>query len=344
MEHDECDLGDDRLCLVCLASRDDLGPVSIRRIISGARGAGLSLCEALRLPQSELSARLGLAPTLAAAVAAIRSPRLQGQAILKDLESTGGRAVFEGDEHYSPSLPACLGRAAPPVLFVAGEPAILSSPCVAVVGSRTPSREALAAARAFAASLAAAGDTVVSGGAQGIDAAGHQGAITAGATAVVPPRGILRFKWRELGLDESWDGRWCVVGQFPPRDGWRTKYALIRNRTIVALCRAVVAFEPRERGGTQHSCAAALDMRKPLFVASAATDGARRRGLERLVRAGAVALDPRDMPTAEDFERLVRDCQPPPGAAQLPLLEAGNAAEWGRAASAGDQFPTTDDG
>ena len=136
------DLGDDRLCLVCLASRDDLGPVSMRRIISSARGAGLSLCEALRLPPPELSARLGIAPTLTAAAAGIRSAGLQGQAMLEDLESTGVRAVFEGDEHYPPSLPACMGGAAPPVTSsqrpMTGDRVLADrgrNMCVLVVGS-----------------------------------------------------------------------------------------------------------------------------------------------------------------------------------------------------------------
>ena len=67
----------------------------------------------------------------------------------------------------------------------------------------------------------------------------------------------------------------------------------------MALSDAVVAFEPRDRGGTRHSSIAALQMGKALFVVSAAHQGAKGRGLKQLVRLGAVALDPDRMPDAE---------------------------------------------
>jgi predicted Rossmann fold nucleotide-binding protein DprA/Smf involved in DNA uptake len=113
---------------------------------------------------------------------------------------------------------------------------------------------------------------------------------------------------------------WCCIGQFPPHAGWQAAYALIRNRTIVALADAVVAFEPRDRGGTWHSSLNALQMRKPLFVVSAARRGARGRGLQRLVRLGAVALDPRIMPDPDEVDRLAAEYSPPPAVDQLPLF------------------------
>ena len=76
---------------------------------------------------------------------------------------------------YHPDYPALLRTApAPPLaLFVAGDPALLWHPAVAVVGSRSPTAGGRGNAAAFARALAAAGLAVVSGLARGIGAAAH---------------------------------------------------------------------------------------------------------------------------------------------------------------------------
>jgi predicted Rossmann fold nucleotide-binding protein DprA/Smf involved in DNA uptake len=123
------------------------------------------------------------------------------------------------------------------------------------------------------------------------------------------------FDLRSVGPES-----WCVLGQFPPQAGWRAAQALARNRTIVALSAAVVAFEPRDCGGTWHSSLTALRMGKPLFVVTACRRGARARGLKRLVRLGASALDADRMPDGPALASLMADYRPPPGADQLPLF------------------------
>ena len=69
----------------------------------------------------------------------------------------------------------------PPFLFVRGSLEPTDDRAIAVVGTRKPSEEGLAAARRIAASLADRGITVVSGMAEGIDTAAHAGASTPGA-------------------------------------------------------------------------------------------------------------------------------------------------------------------
>ena len=313
---------DDQLCLVCLASAEGVGAASIRRILEGARAQDVSLHETLRLPPDELVRRFGIKPKPASVIAGLRSPVAAGQAVLDSLARICARPVLEGSRDYPVRLLDFLGAAAPPALFVAGEPAVLARSSVAVVGSREPSKAALDATRTFAADQAAAGVTVVSGGAIGIDAAAHKAAIRVGATAVVPPVGIGRFRWRGVSERDKGRGQWCVLGQFPPFEGWRRRYALIRNRTIVALADAVVAFEPRDTGGTWHGCVTALQMRKPLFVVSTGRTAPHRHGLKRLARYGAVVLDPRVMPDHAAFRELVSVYRSLPKAAQLPLFNA----------------------
>jgi DNA processing protein len=280
----------------------------------------MPLHEVLALGEAELLA-IGLVRRAARAAAALPAPRLAAQAVLDQLDRLGARAVMAGTPDYPRRVAKCLGRQAPPVLFLAGDAALLHGPTMAVVGSRSPSGVAVGAARSLAAAEAAAGVVVVSGGARGIDTVGHTAALGSGAAVVVPPTGLARFRWHGVHRAALRPGTWCVVGQFPPMSGWRTEQALMRNRTIVALSDAVVAFEPRDTGGTWHTCTQTLRARRPLFVVSASREGAKGRALRRLVRMGAAALDAAMMPDADGFAQLVADYAPPPRPDQLGLFQ-----------------------
>ena len=310
----------DQLCLISLAATDGVGPTSVRKLFAGAQASGRALAEILLCSPAELERRFDIPAKAALALSHARVSVAGGAAVADALEGMDARVIFEGSRDYPGKLTRFLGDAAPPVLFLLGDPGVLKRTCVAVVGSRAPSKAAVSAARSFAAGLASAGVTVVSGGAVGIDTAGHAGAIACGATAVVPPVGLARFRWRGVRAADLERASWCVVGQFAPDRCWRTGNALIRNRTIVALADAVVAFEPRDRGGTWHACLTGLEMRKPLFVAGRAADAARRHGMSRLLRLGARELDLRDMPDAAEFQQSVRAWRPPCEQAQLPLF------------------------
>lgn len=305
------ELTEDELCLIALCMTEGVGPATVRALRRAAGERAQPLAALLRLGRAELL-EIGLRPTAARAVATLESPLLTARARLGHLASRGIRAILQEGDEYPLSLVETLGAEAPPVLFVGGDCSLLDRPAVAVVGSRQPTVTARRAARGLAAGQAGAGLTVVSGGARGIDAAGHAGALQAGATAVVPPAGLLRFRWRWVDTSALSPDAWCAVGQFPPRAGWHAKYALIRNRTVVALSDAVVAFEPRDTGGTWRTALYALRLGKPLFVVSAARRSAKERGLRRLVGMGASALDPGCMPDADEFARLVADYRPPP--------------------------------
>jgi len=314
---------DDQLCLIALCATDGVGPVTVGRLRASAQRSGMALRDALSLPEPELLA-LGLTPQCARAVAQIRAPLTAARALLERLDRLGGRPVLIGTPGYPARLTEVLGPQAPAVLFILGEPSLLHGPTVAIVGSRRPSRDAARAARALAASQARAGAVVVSGGALGIDTVAHTAAVTAGATVVAPPVGLGRFRWHGMSPHALRPGSWCVAGQFPPSSGWRSEQALMRNRTVVALSDAIVAFEPRDVGGTWHACINALRLGRPLFVVTAADAGARARGRRKLVRMGAAALDPARMPNPEEFARMVADFTPPAAPEQTFLFGPGD--------------------
>jgi len=315
------DRDEERLCLVGLCAAPGVGPASVARLRRAAREQRVPLREVVALPAEALECELGLAPLAARSVAALRNPCEAGRSTLDRLAWAGLRIATDEEALYPDRLGRYLRDQAPPVLFVGGDLAVLEGPCVAIVGSRQPSGPAGRAAGVLAADLAAEGSAVVSGGAPGIDSRAHEGAASAGATCAVPAVGVCRFRWRGASSAELAERGWCVLGQFPPDAGWRTAHALMRNRTIVALSDAVVAFDPRDTGGTWHTSLWALRMRKPLFVVGTSREGAKGRGLTHLVRFGAVALDPNRMPDAADFGRLVADYRPAASVDQLPLFD-----------------------
>jgi DNA processing protein len=232
----------------------------------------------------------------------------------------GARPVLEADPAYPDRLLEALGRNAPPALCVAGGAGLLNHrPAVAIVGSREPSQTAAAGCRELARALGRAGHVVVSGGARGIDMLAHGAALPHGPVVVVSPVGLGHFRWR--GGRPAPDQEWCLVSQFPPRRAWHNRQALLRNRVIVALADVVVAFEPRDRGGTWHSCNEALRMRRPLFVVNGAGDAARTRGQQSLVRRGAVAVAPHHMPAPEELLRMAAEHSPPDRGEQSGLFE-----------------------
>jgi DNA processing protein len=321
---------EDRLCLIALSAAPGIGPAALWRLREAARAAGMPLVELLSLPEGRLAGELDLAPSAARAVASLGDPLASGRALLRSARQAGCAVSLAGEPGYPFRLADHLGRSAPPVLYLAGDAALLDRRCVAMVGSRRPTAAAARAARALARGEASGGATVVSGGARGIDTAAHTGALGGGATLAVPAVGAARFcrraPWRrrrgpgEEAPPGAASRRWCVLGQFPPHAPWRTQHALMRNRTIAALSDVVIAFEPRDCGGTWHTSTAALAMGKPLFVVSACRRGAKGRGLRRLVRLGAVALDAGRMPDVAELARLAADYRPPARPAQTDLF------------------------
>jgi DNA processing protein len=156
---------------------------------------------------------------------------------------------------------------APAVLFCVGDPAAVNrSPTVALVGTRSPTRYGIGVAAQFGADLAAAGVSVVSGLALGIDGAAHEGATSAGA----PPIAVVAG-----GLDDPYPRRharlWArvaeqgaIYSESPagvPTEKWRFP---VRNRLLAMLSDVVVVVESRHGGGSMHTVAAAAERGTPV--------------------------------------------------------------------------------
>jgi DNA processing protein len=170
---------------------------------------------------------------------------------------------------------------------------------VAIVGTRYADAEALAFTRELAAALTEAGLAVVSGGAWGVDAAAHRGALEAGGrTAVVLPIGFDRAypaRHRPLFARIAREGGALVTEQDDGVHPARWTF-LARNRLIAALSAATVVVQAPARSGALSTAAAARALEKPVFAVPSAPWEPRGEGCLGLLAAGAhVCTSARDV-------------------------------------------------
>jgi DNA processing protein len=202
----------------------------------------------------------------------------------------GARTIRRGEEGWPGALDAL---AEPPdFLRVRGNLPRPDEPVVAVVGSRTAGPSGLAEAHRIGAALGQAGAWVVSGGAAGIDAAAHAGAIDGGGRTVVVLGGGLDHLYpaanRELfaRIVESGGGLVAEVEDDRRPATWSFPK---RNRIVAALGRATVVVRAGARSGALLTAGHAERLGLPVLVASGVA-GEEGDGLRALVEAGAAGF------------------------------------------------------
>ncbi len=213
------------------------------------------------------------------------------RAKLRRLELAGARFAIPGDSDY----PAILGEIAlPPIgLFIRGASLATLSPAVAIVGTRAPTARGPGIARRLAAGLAAAGVTVVSGLARGIDTAAHRGALAAGgATVAVLGTGLDRtYPPENEGLAAEIARGGALVSEFPMGSEPRASAFPRRNRIISGLSAGVVVIEAGERSGALITAARALEQGREVFAVPGPIDEVQSRGPNGLLRDGATLVE-----------------------------------------------------
>lgn len=162
------------------------------------------------------------------------------------------------DPAYPRNLISCFDR--PPVLSVAGKLAADDTRSLALVGGRRPSTAGLAAAHDLAAAAAASGICVISGLAEGIDTAAHEGALDGeGRTLAVLGSGIDMIQPESnKGLAEVIRRAGALVSQFPlGSPGTRSTFPM-RNSVIAGLARVSVLVEALPNSGSFNEIGHAL--------------------------------------------------------------------------------------
>lgn len=196
--------------------------------------------------------------------------------------------------HRSPSWPRELAEieAPPDELWTRGRLELLArTPRVAIVGSRSPTAYGEAQARRFAAALAVAGVTIVSGLARGVDQAAHEAALDAGgATIAVLGSGVDR-PWPAGELTERIAREGVLLSEFGPGTPPRRQHFPQRNRVISGLSHAVVVIEAAHASGSLITAHWAADQNRLVFALPGRVDHPMARGCHRLIREGATLVE-----------------------------------------------------
>ncbi len=173
----------------------------------------------------------------------------------------------------STELPARVAALSPPpTAFFSEGPLDERARVVAVVGTRAVTPEAEAFTLELAAALARAGAVVASGGATGVDAAAHRGAMSAGGrTWVVAPTGydsVYPPEHVDLYAQVIASGG-TMIWPFEPDTPPRLPSFFQRNKILVALSDAVVVVQAPLPSGALNAAKAARDLGRLLYVVPA---------------------------------------------------------------------------
>jgi DNA processing protein len=195
------------------------------------------------------------------------------------------------DADYPPALLALAD--APLVLFAAGRRELLRQPALAVVGSRSATRQGLLNAAAFAAALARSGLCIVSGMARGIDGAAHRGALDAqgGTVAVLGTGPDVVYPAAHARLASEIAGRGLLLSEYAPGTPPRTHHFPQRNRLIAALSRGVLVVEATTHSGSLITARLAGELGREVFAIPGSIHSPQARGCHRLIRDGAKLVE-----------------------------------------------------
>ena len=165
-------------------------------------------------------------------------------------------------------------------LWVSGSVAALGVPAIGIVGTRRPSAHGLAAARAVAQAVVGAGWAVVSGAAQGIDAAAHEATIAAGGVtiAVLPSPAPVGLRRGARALAGQILDRGALVSDRPPGTPPERWSFAARNALLAALCDGVVVVEAPSESGALITAEAAVERGVPVAIVTAPYGAATAQG------------------------------------------------------------------
>ena len=210
-----------------------------------------------------------------------------------DAPGTGGAhdIVVLGDPRY-PSL--LLNAADPPLLlYTLGRVELLSTTSVAIVGSRVATPQGMDNARDFARQLSEQGLTIVSGLAQGIDGAAHDGALAGrGSTVAFVGTGLDRvYPARHAALMRRIAEQGLVASEYALGTPARPENFPRRNRLIAGISRGTLVVEAALESGSLITARLAVECGRDVFAIPGSIHAPQSRGCHRLIQEGAKLVE-----------------------------------------------------
>jgi DNA processing protein len=250
--------------------------------------------------------------------------------IVAHTERLGARIVIPEDDEWPDQLGDLIRicrpddpDSAPPVcLWVRGTPRLTAAMArsVAVVGARAATEYGAHVATELGYGLANRGWTVVSGGAYGIDAAAHRGALSAGGpTVAVFACGLdTAYPIGHVSLFERIAEDGLLVSEWPPGVTPQRHRFLVRNRVIAAATRGTVVVEAAARSGSRATLHRAHRLGRAAMVVPGPVTSPMSVGAHLEVREGRGRLVTTTQEVLEEVGRIGDDLAPVPrGGEQL---------------------------
>lgn len=283
----------------------------------GTRKAG-QLLEVFRTPQaifrasrSELQAAglsAGIAQSLSSGCAFDDAADQQNQAA-----RAGAVLIPLTDGRYPPALQDIFDP--PPLLFARGRVELLATLMLGVVGTRRPTAYGGVAASKLSADLAAAGMTIASGMARGIDTAAHRGVLEVGGdTVAVFGCGIDQiYPAENRKLAEEIATRGLLISEFPMGAPAYPQNFPIRNRIISGMSAGVLVVEGSEYSGSAITAKLAIEQNREVFAVPGNITSKMSWGPNLLIKQGAKLIQEWNDVIVElkpgDRRRLVDQCR-----------------------------------
>jgi len=216
----------------------------------------------------------------------VGSVGVEWRAMLSDLRRNGTRAIVPSDDEYPRLLKSI--TAPPPLLYAKGDALDDSRPCVAIVGARACTIGAARFARRLGSAVAAAGFTVVSGLARGIDVAAHKGELEFGPTVAVLGTGLdICYPREHRAIAEQIVYQGTLITEFPPGLGPRAWHFPARNRIIAGMSVALIAVEAGMGSGALITVGFALDEGRDVYACTTGPDNPAGSGIRAMLLDGA---------------------------------------------------------
>jgi DNA processing protein len=269
-----------------------LSPSTIRRLLKD-----------YGLPDKIIARRMaelaGYAP--AEALEALHSPAVAqaAQHALEWAEKSAHWIVTLADQNYPASL---LEIPDPPaLLYAVGRVELLARPALAIVGSRNATAQGESNAQTFGRALSAAGLTIVSGLAMGIDAAAHRGGLDGpGSTIAILGTGAdVVYPRRNAELAAQIAERGLIVSEFALGTGPLAHHFPRRNRLISGLACGCLVIEAAAASGSLITARSAADQGREVFAIPGSIHSPLSKGCHALIKNGAKLVESADDVLAE---------------------------------------------
>ena len=259
-----------------------VGPVRVRQIEEHFETLG----EAWRAGEEALKA----AGWDAAAIAGLADARgkIEPERELEAARAAGCEAVSWHDPRY----PLRHTASPPPLLFARGGLDKRDERSVAIVGTRRPTEYGKQMTLELAHGLAAAGVSVVSGLAHGVDGHAHEAALEAGGrTVAVVAGGLDRlYPSEHRGLAARIAESGAVITEYPPGTKPSRENFPVRNRIIAGMSMAVLVTEAQMQSGTRTTVEAAQAEGRAIFALPGSAKSPQSAGPHDMIRRGAAKL------------------------------------------------------